>query len=195
MRSESTFSPTAETTRSHGMSKYSPVPTGLRRPEASGSPSTIFSSVSLPSACLTGAASSTNSTPSSMASFQLVLIGGHVFLRAAIDDRCLRAHALCHAGGVHGGVARADHDDAAGQARLDLTLHVLHPADDANDVALDVKLAGLPRADGQQNVRIAPAFSARQRRGRARRGARRRYICASGRRPCRSPRRRCGRRE
>lgn len=37
----STFSPMAEMTRSHGISNVSPVATGLRRPDASGSPSFI----------------------------------------------------------------------------------------------------------------------------------------------------------
>ena len=68
MRASSTCSPTAEITRSQGMSKNSPLPTGLRRPEASASPSTIFSHVSTPFACLTGAASSANVTPSASAS-------------------------------------------------------------------------------------------------------------------------------
>ena len=65
----STFSPMAERTRSHGISNVSPVATGLRRPEASGSPSFILLQTSLPSFCSTGAASSTRFTPSSMASF------------------------------------------------------------------------------------------------------------------------------
>ena len=64
----STCSPTAEMTRSQGISTVSPVGTGLLLPEASGSPSFILSQISLPSLCATGATSSKNSTPSAMAS-------------------------------------------------------------------------------------------------------------------------------
>ena len=63
----STFSPTAETTVSQGISTISPVGTGFRRPFSSGSPSFILSQTSLPSFCSTGATSSRNSTPSAMA--------------------------------------------------------------------------------------------------------------------------------
>ena len=67
---------------------------------------------------------------------QFMLVGGHFLLRAAVDDRgggC--AHALGDAGGIHRGVARADDDHVALEARLDLLLHFLHPGDDAADVA------------------------------------------------------------
>ena len=60
----------------------------------------------------------------------------------------MRTHALCNARGVHGGVARADNDDVAAQAGLDLLFHALHPLDDALHVAFNVELAGLPRAGG-----------------------------------------------
>ena len=87
---------------------------------------------------------------------QLVLVGGHFLLRAAVDDGGrLRAHALCHARRVHGGVARADDDHMTLQTRLDLLLHVLHPADDALDVSGNVEPAGLPCAGGNQNMGVA----------------------------------------
>ena len=60
----------------------------------------------------------------------------------------MRAHALCNARGVHGGVARADNDDVAAQAGLDLLFHLLHPFDHALHIALNVELAGLPCAGG-----------------------------------------------
>ena len=44
---------------------------------------------------------------------ELVLVGGHELLRAAVEDGRMRTHALCNARGVHGGVARADNDDVA----------------------------------------------------------------------------------
>ena len=67
----------------------------------------------------------------------------------------MRAHSLGNARGVHGGVARADNDDVAAQAGLDLLFHALHPLDDALHVAFNVELAGLPRAGGHQDVRVA----------------------------------------
>ena len=67
----------------------------------------------------------------------------------------MRTHALCNARGVHGGVARADNDDVAAQAGLDLLFHALHPLNDALHVAFHVELAGLPRAGGHQDVRVA----------------------------------------
>ena len=67
----------------------------------------------------------------------------------------MRTHALCNARGVHGGVARADNDDVAAQAGLDLLFHALHPLNDALHVAFNVELAGLPRAGGHQDVRVA----------------------------------------
>ena len=67
----------------------------------------------------------------------------------------MRTHALGNARGVHRGVARADDDDVAVQAGLDLLFHLLHPLDHALHVALNVELAGLPRAGGHQDVRVA----------------------------------------
>ena len=77
-----------------------------------------------------------------------MLVGGHEFLRAAVEDGRMRAHSLGNARGVHGGVARADNDDVAAQAGLDLLFHALHPLDDALHVAFNVELAGLPCAGG-----------------------------------------------
>ena len=87
---------------------------------------------------------------------QLMLIGGHFLLRAAVDDGGGgRAHALGDAGCVHGGVACADDDHMALKARLDLLLHFLHPADDALDIAGDAEFARLPCAGGHQDVGVA----------------------------------------
>ena len=86
---------------------------------------------------------------------QLVLVGGHELLGAAVENGGVRAHALGDAGGVHGGVARADDHDVAGEVGLDLLLFLLHPLDDALHVALDVELAGLPRAGGEEDVGVA----------------------------------------
>ena len=53
------------------------------------------------------------------------------------------------------------------EARLDLRLHFLHPADDALDVAGDVELASLPGAGGNQNVGVAELFEVLDRRSRS----------------------------
>ena len=53
------------------------------------------------------------------------------------------------------------------EARLDLRLHFLHPADDALDVAGDVELASLPGAGGNQNVGVAELFEVLDRRRRS----------------------------
>ena len=54
-----------------------------------------------------------------------MLVGGHELLRAAIEDGRMRTHALCNARGVHRGVARADDNDIAAQAGLDLLFNEL----------------------------------------------------------------------
>ena len=89
---------------------------------------------------------------------QLLSIGGHILLRAAIDQRgggC--ACALCDSGCVHGGVAAADDGDVAELAAL-TGLHFLQPADNAADIAGDIELAGLPCADGIEDVSVALLF-------------------------------------
>ena len=86
---------------------------------------------------------------------QLVLVGGHELLCAAIKNGRVRAHPFGNAGSVHRSVARADNDDITAQAGLDLLFHLLHPLDDALHVALNVELAGLPCAGGHQDVRVA----------------------------------------
>ena len=60
-------SPTAQITVVAGSSTVSPVATGLRRPLASGSPSSITSQVSTAPLSALGASSSQNSTPSARA--------------------------------------------------------------------------------------------------------------------------------
>ena len=84
-----------------------------------------------------------------------MLVGGHVFFRAAVDDGGLCAHALGDPRRVHGGIARADDDNAAGKTGLDLRLHLLHPFDHTGHVALNVKLTRLPCAGGHEDVGIA----------------------------------------
>ena len=86
---------------------------------------------------------------------KLVLIGGHELLGAAVEDGGVRAHALGNAGGVHRGVARADDNNVALQAGLDLLFHLLHPLDDALDIAFYVELAGLPGAGRHENMGVA----------------------------------------
>ena len=78
--SRSTNSPTAERTVSQGMETISPVSTGERRPEASGSPRRIFLQRSIPSLCSTGAASSRNAAPSARASSSSSASAGMYFL-------------------------------------------------------------------------------------------------------------------
>ena len=91
--------PRREITRSQGMSKNSPVATGLRRPEASASPSIIFSQVSTPSACSTGAASSAKVTPSASASASSCSSAGIYFPGAAIDHGDVLARRCAWRGG------------------------------------------------------------------------------------------------
>ena len=87
-----------------------------------------------------------------------MLVSGHVFLGAAVDDGGIGAHTLGDSCGIHGGVARADDHDGTGQAGLDFFLHFLHPADDTDHIALDVQPTGLPGADGEENVGVAHGF-------------------------------------
>ncbi len=96
---------------------------------------------------------------------QLVLVGGHELLRAAIEDGRMRAHTFRDTGGVHRGVACADDDNVAVQAGLDLLFHLLHPLDDALHVALNVEPAGLPCAGGHQDVGVAHLLELFDRRG------------------------------
>ena len=92
---------------------------------------------------------------------QFMLVSGHIFLGAAVDDGGIRTHTLGESRGVHGGVARADDYDGTGQAGLDFLLHFLHPADDTDHVALNVQPAGFPCTDGKENVGIAHGFQLR----------------------------------
>ena len=85
---------------------------------------------------------------------ELVLIGGHELLGAAVEDGGMCAHALGNAGGVHRSVTGTDDNDITLQAGLDLLLHLLHPFDDTLNIAFDVQLAGLPCAGRHQNVGV-----------------------------------------
>ena len=127
-------------------------------PSRPGSPSFIFSQISLPSFCSTGATSSRNCTPSAMAS------SAPRHQRACTSwcggrPGCWTWHRPAgRPGGVHGGVAAADYGHMA-QRHFLAGLHVLEPADDGHHIAGDVQLAGLPGAHGEEDVGVALALS------------------------------------
>ena len=93
-----------------------------RRPEASGSPSSMRTHSIAPARPLPSSRMRTSGCSRTFAELdplflgvmQLFQTGGHFRLAAAIDDvNMLRAETLCAAGGVHGNVAAADDRDTA----------------------------------------------------------------------------------
>ena len=110
--------PSAMMTRSTCIISVWPVATGLRRPDASGAPSSMTSSrsrrdeVRLSSPMNSRGARSTLSCDALLERVvQLLDAGRHLGLGAAVDDGDVAAEPPGRARRVHGGVAAADDDD------------------------------------------------------------------------------------
>ena len=144
----STFCPSASTTVSASMVSNSPV--GCGQPFSS---STMVSTLSACSSASLMVRNQLTTTPSSSASSDLEVVGGHLLAGAAIHDDGLRAEPLGGAGNVDRGVAAAVHDHPASKLkRCVVRLHAAQKAHGVEDLhgvgGGDVHLFRQVRPDG-----------------------------------------------
>ena len=85
---------------------------------------------------------------------QLLKVGGHVLAVAAIDQCHLfnAGHPLCGTGGIHCGIAAANHGNVLAKVQLAIIAEGIQEVDNVDNIALDGKYALLLCAAGQYDL-------------------------------------------